>query len=388
MTITSGRVSTSTDAASTEQGSFLPPLNSPDCWEDSDRVSLRCRMVSETTHDIKTFVFEPLDRRVFTFEPGQFLTLLLEIDGRPVSRCYTISSPPTRPHRLSITVKRVPGGLVSNWLHDNLRPGDVVEVAAPGGAFTLTGRTAGKYLFLSAGSGITPLMSMTRTLYDLGSDADIVFVHSARSPVDIVFRGELAAMEAVMPGIRVTHVCESDYPSEPWTGLRGRLSADMLTAVVSDLHERATFTCGPAPYMDSVRRILGELGYDMAGYHEESFSFDLATPPAEVLADAVIDPTVDEPPAGAAAAGYSVEFVKSGRTIVCRPDQHVLEAALTAGVRLSSACGQGMCGTCKVSLLSGDVDMVHNGGIRPREITNGKILICCSKPLGDLRIDH
>jgi glycine betaine catabolism B len=372
--------------------SLVPPLQSPVCWADEDHTVLVCTAVSDVTHDVKNFVFEPQDDRVFQFEPGQFLTLMLDIDGHKMNRCYTISSPPTRPHRVAITVKRVNDGSVSNWLHDNVVPGFKIAAMAPLGAFTLARQPADKYLFMSAGSGITPLMSMTRTLYDLGSDADVVFVHSARTPADIVFRSELTAIETVMPNLRVVHVCENDYPSERWGGLRGRLSPDMLRTLVPDLHERVTFNCGPVPYMESVRRILDQLDYDLTSYHEESFKFDDpaepggAPPPEGVEYD---DIAVAQPPGmdDDSLATYAVEFVKSGRTISCRADENVLDAALGAGLRLPSSCSQGMCGTCKVSKLSGSVEMNHNGGIRPREIAADKILVCCSKPLSDLVID-
>lgn len=220
-------------------------------------------------------------------------------------------------------------------------------------------------------------MSMTRTLVDLGADADVAFVHSARTPVDIVFRHELAGIAANQSGVRITNVCEDDHASEVWTGPRGRLSTGLLSALVPDLHERIVYTCGPAPYMASVRQILADVGFDFAGYHEESFSFDVPIAAVPLL----------DAPAAPAAVGYTVEFVKSGQTVTCAPDQSVLDAALAAGMRLASACGQGMCGTCKVPLLDGDVDMNHQGGIRPREIREGKILVCCSVPRGDLRID-
>jgi len=370
----------------------IPSLRSPDCWDDDDQTVLVCSAVATVTHDVKNFVFEPQDDGVFQFEPGQFLTLMLDIDGHKMNRCYTISSPPTRPHRVAITVKRVNDGSVSNWLHDNVVPGFKIAAMAPLGAFTLARQPADKYLFMSAGSGITPLMSMTRTLYDLGSDADVVFVHSARTPADIVFRSELTAIETVMPNLRVVHVCENDYPSERWGGLRGRLSPDMLRTLVPDLHERVTFNCGPVPYMESVRRILDQLNYDLTSYHEESFKFDDpaepggAPPPEGVEYD---DIAVAQPPGmdDDSLATYAVEFVKSGRTISCRADENVLDAALGAGLRLPSSCSQGMCGTCKVSKLSGSVEMHHNGGIRPREIAADKILVCCSKPLSDLVID-
>ncbi|RHW25863.1 hybrid-cluster NAD(P)-dependent oxidoreductase [Nocardioides immobilis] len=371
--------------------SLVPSLQSQVCWADEDQTVLVCTAVSDVTHDVKNFVFEPEGDQLFEFDAGQFLTLMLDIDGTRVNRCYTISSPPTRPNRIAITVKRVAGGKVSNWVHDNIVPGSKVTALAPLGAFTLTSRPAEKLLFLSAGSGITPLMSMLRTLYDLGSDADVVFLHSARTPSDIVFRSELAAIETLMPNLRVVHVCEADYPSERWGGMRGRLSPTMLHTIVPDLLERTIFNCGPVPYMDAVRRILGELDYDLGSYHEESFTFDDpampgATPPPEGVA--YEDIAVAAPPAGDdGVATYSVEFTKSGRTVTCRADENVLDVALAAGVRLPSSCSQGMCGTCKLSKLSGEVEMNHNGGIRPREIAAGKILVCCSKPLSDLSLD-
>jgi glycine betaine catabolism B len=371
--------------------SLVPSLQSQVCWAAEDQTVLVCTAVSDVTHDVKNFVFEPEGDQLFEFDAGQFLTLMLDIDGTPVNRCYTISSPPTRPNRIAITVKRVVGGKVSNWVHDNIVPGSKVTALAPLGAFTLTSRPAEKLLFLSAGSGITPLMSMLRTLYDLGSDADVVFLHSARTPSDIVFRSELAAIETLMPNLRVVHVCEADYPSERWGGMRGRLSPTMLHTIVPDLLERTIFNCGPVPYMEAVRRILGELDYDLGSYHEESFTFDDpatpgATPPPEGVA--YEDIAVAAPPAGDdGVATYSVEFTKSGRTVTCRADENVLDVALAAGVRLPSSCSQGMCGTCKLPKLSGEVEMNHNGGIRPREITAGKILACCSKPLSDLSLD-
>jgi glycine betaine catabolism B len=229
-------------------------------------------------------------------------------------------------------------------------------------------------------------MSMTRTLFDLGADADVLFIHNARSPADIIFRRELDAIAAVAPNIRVIHICEGDYPSERWTGLHGRLTTAALQAIAPDLAERVTYTCGPPAYMAAVRRLLDEAGYDMANYHEESFSFEslpadeqAAADPLH-LADQIGDPHAD-------VATFNVEFVRSGRTISCYADQNVLDAALAAGIHHPAGCGQGMCGTCKTVKLEGEVDMQHNGGIRPKEIAANKILICCSKPLSDLRIE-
>ncbi|MFT4164026.1 MAG: hybrid-cluster NAD(P)-dependent oxidoreductase [Microlunatus sp.] len=376
-----------TVAAERNAGGLVPPPWAPDCWAEEDRAELTCRTVLEITHDVKTFFLSAPDGAVFHFEPGQFITLQLEIDGHPINRCYTISSPPTRPHLISITVKRVLGGPVSNWLHDNVVPGTTLTVLAPLGQFTLSSPVAPKYLFLSAGSGITPVMSMTRSLSDLGSNADIAFIHNARTPADIIFRRELEAIAAVQPNVKVAHICESDYPSERWMGLRGRISGAALQAIVPDLNERVTYTCGPPAYMAAVRSILTESGYDMTNYHEESFDFTSLPAVEQQAREAEPAAADDENTDAAAPAGFSIEFVRSRKTVTCGAKQFVLDAALAAGLRPPSSCSQGMCGTCKTVMLEGSVDMQHNGGIRPKEVAAGKILICCSTPLSDLRIE-
>lgn len=370
-------------------GQLLPghPSTLP-VWGENESSTLICRQVQDVTHDVKTFLFEAARPALFQHEPGQFVTLALQIDGRSVNRCYTISTSPTRPHLLGITVKRQPGGLVSNWLHDTMAPGHRISAEGPFGIFTIARHPSAKYLFLSGGSGITPGMSMTRTLYDLGSDADVVFVHSARTPDDIIFRRELETMASTVPTMRVVHVCERDAPREPWGGLRGFLGVEMLKLLAPDLTERVVFCCGPAPYMAAVRRILGDVGFDVRNYHEESFSFEnLSVREFAARGTTEADPDQDSADTAATATTYSVEFVRSGRTFTCGADENVLDAAFRAGLNPPSSCTQGMCGTCKTTILSGTVDMQHMGGIRPREIAGNKVLICCSKPLSDLAID-
>src|SRR5262245_24194877 len=381
------------DAAAVAERSSATELlhghaSSPTVWGEDGSSTLVCRQVQDITHDVKTFLFEADQPSLFQHEPGQFVTLQLEIDGRSISRCYTISSPPSRPHLLGITVKRQPGGVVSNWLHDTMAPGQRISADGPFGVFTIARHPSSKYLFLSGGSGITPVMSMTRALYDLGSDADVLFVHSARTPSDIIFRRELETIASTVPTTRIVHVCERDSPQEPWGGLRGMLSIEMLQLLAPDLADRVVFCCGPAPYMAAVRRMLDVVGFDMRNYHEESFTFEDLT-----MKEFSAPTTTDAPAAGdgqgdaSETKTYSVEFVRSGRTIACADDENVLDAAYAAGLSPVSSCGQGMCGTCKTTKLSGTVDMQHNGGIRPREIAQNKILICCSKPLSDVTID-
>ncbi|ASQ99690.1 hybrid-cluster NAD(P)-dependent oxidoreductase [Streptomyces sp. 11-1-2] len=331
---------------------------------------LVCRQVRDVTHDMKTFVFEASEPALFRHDPGQYLTFTFEIDGQEIDRCYTLSSPPSRPLLASITVKRVPGGRVSNWLHDHLTPGDVVRARGPLGGFSTARHPAPAYLFLSGGSGITPLMSMTRTLYDLASPADVVFVHSARTPDDIPFRQELELMAATAPHIRVAHVCEDDGAVERWDGHRGRLTLDVLRQIAPDLPRREVFTCGPQGYMRAIRRMLATAGLPADRCHEESF---------EVPAPAAVKATGD--------TSFAVRLSRSGATIACDTGTPLLEAAARAGITLPSSCGQGLCGTCVTTLEKGTVDMRPGGGLRPGDVARNKILLCCSTPLEDLVID-
>lgn len=350
----------------------LDPEPCPDALEDT----FTCLQVLDITHDVKTFVLAPTQGRIPAFQPGQYLTLTVDVAGQRLQRCYTISSPPTRPGPPEITVKRVPGGPVSNWLHDHLVPGGTVGATGPYGEFSTARYPASKYLFLSAGSGITPLMSMTRALYDAGV-TDVVFVHSARTPDDIIFRRELAAI-AVRGDIATTMICEGDSPSEQWSGTAGRLGLRTLLRAAPDLHDREVFTCGPPGYMAAVTEMLSQAGVDPRHCHEENF--DLAA-----RAAARADPA--EPVDFSTQPRYTVEFRRTGRRIDCAGNETVLHAARRAGLNPPCMCTEGMCGTCKTTLLDGSVDMQHQGGIRQREIDAGEILVCCSTPRGDLAVD-
>jgi glycine betaine catabolism B len=352
----------------------------PPKWNPNADEKLVCCQVRRETHDVKSFLFRTRTPSLFRFRPGQFITLELMINGENINRCYTISSSPAQPDTLSITVKRKPGGVVSNWLHDNLKPGSEINVLGPAGDFSCTYHPSDKYLFLSGGSGVTPLMSMTRTHYALGEDRDIVFVHSARAPRDIIFRRELDMIGHGLPRFRSAFVCETNGGDATWASAAGQLNLPLMTALAPDFAEREIFCCGPEPYMAAIKTMLKDANFDMAHYHEESFSF-------ERHGDGPAGETIEVGSAAEAKGKFRIEFTRSGQTIDCNADQFILEAARAAGMRLPFSCAKGLCGTCKSKKLSGEVLMTHGGGIRQREIDQGFILPCCSKPLSDVVIE-
>jgi ferredoxin-NADP reductase len=373
-------------------------MHSAPAWSADTDDTLLCVQVRPETHDVKTFVFNTPAPRRFAYLPGQFLTLSLPIGpgGEAVQRSYTISSSPTRPDRLSITVKRVSGGPVSNWLHDHLKPGMSVDAMGPAGDFTcfadgeqpqplsLSAAHAARprYLFISGGSGITPLMSMTRALVDLTADADIVFVHAARSPDDLIFADELACLARQHPRLQLAFVCETVGSQPQWAGARGRLDAALLQRTVPDFADRDAYTCGPAPFMGAVREMLQALGHPVARYREESFNFDTLAGASADVTDAA--PSPDAP----ATTSFRITLSRLGDSFSCQPGQTLLNAATQAGVRLPASCSTGLCGTCKTRKVSGEVAMSHKGGIRQREIDQGWVLPCCSTPLGDVVLER
>ena len=355
----------------------LEPRSEIKAW-DSDSERLECTMVLADSPDVKTFCFQTEHPSWFRFDAGQFITLQVEIEGVVHTRCYTLSSSPSRPVCLTITVKAEPGGKVSNWLHQHLKVGDHVQARGPSGIFSVQRNPASKYLFLAGGVGITPLMSMTRWLFDLGRHTDVCFVQCARTPADLLFRSELEAISARVSEFRVALVCERPNPFGAWTGYSGRINQLMLELIAPDYFEREIFCCGPEPYMKAVRGVLQAAGFDMQRYHEESFQVPVHVDAETRLHD---DEKVD------AHQTSVVRFAASGREAVCSGNQTVLDVAREAGLSIPSACLFGVCGTCKVKKLEGEVHMLQNGGITDEDIAAGWLLACCSRPQGNLVLD-
>ena len=344
-----------------------------DRWdEDSTPRSLVCRDVIEHNQYIRSFVFSAEGRVALPHVAGQYVTISVEIDGQTVSRCYTVSSPPTRPYMVRITVKREPLGVVSNWLHDHLAVGDTVQISGPAGTFCPTFHDSDRLLLLAGGVGVTPMLSMMSTFVDLAEDVDAVLLHHSREPEHVVMADELAAVCAGHRGLRVVQAVDQD-PDGSWEGSVGRLDEAMLAEHVSDLLERDVFLCGPAPYMDGVTALLTSLGVQPERIHRESF----------------VLPVLEEVPPLVEPSGetHTVTFAKSGKTVDIEAGQTVLDAAKQAGVRIPTSCTQGLCGTCKLSKLGGELTIDHQGGIRPREIERGKFLACCSRPTTAVEVD-
>ncbi|VXC28586.1 ferredoxin reductase [Arthrobacter sp. 8AJ] len=407
-----------------------------------------------------TFVFRRCDGAPLAFRAGQYVNIAFPVNGEehePVDRSYSLSSSPTEPWTFSVTVKRDPGGLVSPWVHDNVRPGTVLDMLGPVGAFHLpdADRRA-RYLFLAAGAGITPIMSMLRTIHSLPGTANVVVLYHGAEAGGFAFDRELAYIASVDSRVKVFYALGDRGRPEEWEGFSGRLSSAMIEEVAPDANGRQVYACGPEGYLNTATELLKKVGVDDTSIYMEFFSGDrktlleyqaeiaLASDIAEEIAEEIADSAEDyyesqpaafglyepgydadgtlkasglpleivepEAPSTEAAKGGSeadpaapspdastfdtvgtgsltLSFMRTGINVRIDPEEHILGAAQRAGVRIGANCKEGMCGSCKVVKLSGEVEMNHQGGIRKREIDAGKFLPCCSTAQTDLVID-
>jgi ferredoxin-NADP reductase len=276
--------------------------------------------------------------------PGQYVRIGVDVDGVRQWRTYSLTSRTNRPDgHFSITVKAIPGGIVSNHLVRRAAVGTVVQLDQAAGDFTLDAPTPTKILFVTAGSGITPVMGMLRNL-PATSTADIVVVHSAPAPEDAIFGEELRAL-AAHGRIRLMEI---------HSRTTGRLDVVTLEHLVNDITERHTWACGPSGLLDDIEHHWATIGI-ADKLHTERFR-----------------PTVI-----AAGAGGTVTFSSTGTTVESNGAESLLEAGETAGVLMPSGCRMGICFGCVAPLRHGTVRDVRTGDITTAAPGDGVVIQTC-----------
>ncbi|MCC8253699.1 hybrid-cluster NAD(P)-dependent oxidoreductase [Vibrio campbellii] len=331
------------------------PDNSP------NRMSLTCVEREEIARDFVTLWLEPSKGQLPTYLPGQHLPIEVNLDGKKVGRRYTLSSSPSRPGRYAISVKRVSGGRVSNALLDNLQVGDVLEAETPDGQFHLKEHSVQPLLLLSAGSGVTPMLSMVRYLADHNQLDDVVFYHQCSSEIDIPCKDELNELKRQHPGLDVK-ICLTQ-PAVDWFGLKGRISLSHIKQI-KDVEQRQVFVCGPDGFMQKAKNLLLKKGLPEDNYHQEAFGIAVATTKPE----------------------KSVEIEFNGLKLAGNNQQTLLEQVENAGKSITNSCRAGLCGACKVQLESGQVDHPDVPALSAEERAMGKVLACCAIPQTDVTL--
>ena len=326
-----------------------------------DEVRGRVVEVVHETGDASTVVLRP-NGAWRGFVPGQHVQFGVEVDGRRRVRVFSVSSSrENRDRTFSVSVKAHPDGYVSQFLHHELKPGTIVHLSQAEGEFVLPSVVPDRLLLLSGGSGITPVMSMIRTLRDRKHQGEVTFLHYARSRTDEMFTDELDRLAADLPGARVVRIYTRD--PEPEAALAGRFHIDHLKHLGVDASDTLTYVCGPAGLIASVRDTYDDLG---AG--------------SQLRAEYFKVPKVD---LNAADATGTITFDASGRT-ADNSGATILEQAEAAGLEPAFGCRMGVCNTCAVKKLHGAARHVVSGEVQAD--TDQTLKICVHVPVGDVSV--
>ncbi len=335
----------------------------------------------DETPDTKTYRLGVPNGQIFDYSPGQYITLSIVISGQEYKRSYSLASSPTCSKNLEITIKRDPnGGVVSNWLNDHLKIGDTVNLKGPFGKFSCKNQACEKILFLAAGSGIVPIMSMLRWLTATDARVDVRLLLSFRTPEDIIYRDELKLIAARHKNISIALTLTTDAIGRyQWPGLTGRVNEKLINELVPDLPERMVYLCGPDAFMEACKKILLKLTVPAEKLFCERFTVNspVAKPENSRLGQSSRSKT----------GSYRVSFAKSGKTIAADGRMTLLELAEKSGILIGHECRSGNCGECMIKCLKGKVEMTDEAEIDDLDRKNGWVYTCCAYPASNLELD-
>lgn len=327
--------------------------------------------VIEETHDTKSVVFQVPEavRSVFEYLPGQFLTLKVPYEGKQLSRCYSLASSPDMDAEHKVTIKRVEGGRVSNWINDQLKPGDTLEVMPPAGHFHLTHDGAGPIILFGGGSGITPVFSILKSALKT-TERPIKLVYANRDESSVIFKEEIREIaQANMDRLEVVHILDS---------VHGYLTDVQVKQLIRGVEDAEFFICGPGPFMDTVENALLANGEDPARIHVERF----VSPP---------DPDELEAAEASAKASASGSLTRAlvvtldGETheVPYEKGDTVLQSMLKAQLDAPYSCEGGFCGACMCTVEQGETTLGRNDVLSEAELEEGWTLACQCHPVSE-----
>jgi 3-ketosteroid 9alpha-monooxygenase subunit B len=318
--------------------------------------------VIRETDDASSLVLDvpPPLAATFAYSPGQFITVRVPSDlTGSVARCYSLCSSPPAGDPPAITVKRTAGGYASNWILDNVTAGTVLDLLPPAGTFCPRSLD-GDFLLFAAGSGITPVISILKSVLAAGRGR-VALVYANRDEQSVIFSGELRRLAASAGGRLVAmHWLDS---------LQGTPAAAGIAALARPYAAWEPYICGPDPYLTVVRAALGQLGVPAKRIRAERF-LSLAENPFE-----------ETRTAGGIAATLSVELDGVTRALPWQPGTRMLDVLIAAGLAAPYSCRQGICGACACQLTAGKVEMAHNEVLEEADLADGYILACQAVPL-------
>jgi ferredoxin-NADP reductase len=320
---------------------------------------------SEASADAVTLLLAPnrnwAGRRHEPARAGQHLMIGARIDGALVSRSYSLSEAGRADGRIAITVKAIEGGKLSGHLYRDARVGDVLELGPAFGEMTLPARVDGRWLFVAAGSGITPLMAMTRQLAAQGMPVPLTLLYWARRREELCFVEELRAIAAAHPNFRVRFLLTRQEPRAADEDA-GRIDASLLDAHVDDLAARQVYACGPGGFVANARGLIEA--------RAQAFAAEAFTPPPRAVEDT---------------GTVAVTLARSGRTLELARGESLLTALEAQGLKLNSGCRMGLCNTCSCGKSSGATRHLHTGDVHAEPVSS--LRLCVNSATSDLVLD-
>ncbi|MGI0120032.1 MOSC domain-containing protein [Zooshikella sp. RANM57] len=337
-------------------------------WPTAEEGQLKCLHRVQETWNTVTFWFQLLESWALSFKAGQYITLHQEINGEPVSRCYTISSAPDTTNSFAITVERTIDGVFSSWLHEHCQTGTLIKSSRPEGLFHNEATENEKVLLLAAGSGITPMLSMIRYWYQQKSDKDIILIYTAKTESDLVGADELKVIAKHYPSLQLIFTLTQSDMS--WPGFKGRLNQSRILQMVPDVSHRAVYICGGESFMADMHEACSALM--VKEIYEEHFQIVIKEQPAIQHEQRSITLLFDS----------WDTFIEDGNS-----QDTLLEQSEMAGLDLDYSCRAGVCGICKVRVVSGSYDHVADYALTEDEKENGIALACSCIPQSDIVIE-
>lgn len=342
-------------------------------------LPLKVREVVKETEDTVTLYFEQPEP-FLDYKPGQFLTIVMEFEGKEQRRSYSLCTSPYVDPFPGISIKRVAGGLFSNYLNEKVFPGKTLNVLKPLGNFTIDFHSKNqKHFFLvAAGSGITPIMGILKSVLVNEPKSKVTLLYCSRNEDQIIFKKELKSL-AESNASRLEVIYNLSQPDPSWEGLKGRLTKDLVKGFFEKAEadtdfQKEYFACGPEGIMDNVEESLAELDVSKDKVHRESFYSSAA------------DKAHEEAKSGhSGLLTRDVKIVLEGEEnlVTVSPDKTILEAGLAQDLNMPYSCQSGLCTACRGRLLSGEVKMDEDAGLSENEKASGYVLCCVSRPLTD-----
>ena len=341
---------------------------------------LKVKEIEKETDEAATIHFwHPLNE-VVAYRPGQFLTILLPQDDKKVRRSYSMSSSPYTDVSLAITIKRVPGGFASNHLLDSIKEGDFLEVMEPTGNFfpKQADDQTRQVVFIGAGSGITPLFSILKSILIVEQESQVFLIYGSRNEKSIIFKDKIQHLKNKY-GERFQVVHSLSQPSDSWPGEKGRLNKSHILKMMEklpdvDKTQAEYFLCGPEDMMEEAHRALAILAVPENKIRKESFLTATAAQPGEVTMEEDDSLKTRE---------ITLFYEGAEYKLPVKPHETVLEAALNMDIDLPYSCQAGMCTACLGRCVSGKVHLDEEDALSEAELKEGFILTCVTHPMSD-----